>query len=138
MLCLPMHVVVWKMCFDLLTGLSLLMKLINLYFAEKILAKIFHACFFSLQIMQFIFSLNETVSLILRSASPNIMPEYLKELAMLTSIISPVFGHCKFSVFFIANFLKQVLKKNLLLILFQFNFCAWILIKYWRIVVLND
>ncbi|KAK7605078.1 hypothetical protein V9T40_006936 [Parthenolecanium corni] len=45
------------------------------------------------QIMQFIFSLNETVSLILRSASPNIMPEYLKELAMLTSVISPVFGH---------------------------------------------
>ncbi|CAK9134031.1 unnamed protein product, partial [Ilex paraguariensis] len=36
-------------------------------------------------VVQFIFSLNETVSLILRSASPNIMPEYLKELAMLTS-----------------------------------------------------
>lgn len=62
--------------------------------------------------MQFIFSLNETVSLILRSASPNIMPEYLKELAMLTSVISPVFGHCKFSIFSTVNFLKQISKKK--------------------------
>lgn len=46
--------------------------------------------------MHLIFSLSETVSLVLRSASPNIMPEYMKELADLTSVISPVFGHCMY------------------------------------------
>jgi hypothetical protein len=44
------------------------------------------------QVMHLIFSLNETVSLILCSATPNIMPKYMKELAELTSTISPVFG----------------------------------------------
>lgn len=48
--------------------------------------------------MQLVFSLNETVSLVLRSASPNITPAYIKELADLTSVISAVFGHCKLKV----------------------------------------
>ncbi|XP_065223054.1 nuclear pore complex protein Nup205 [Planococcus citri] len=45
------------------------------------------------QIMQLLFSLNETVSLVLRSASPNVMPQFIKELADLTAVISAVFGH---------------------------------------------
>ena len=43
--------------------------------------------------MQLVFSLNETVSLVLRSATPSVMPQFIKELADLTAVISAVFGH---------------------------------------------